>query len=566
MIQNLVYPGESGVRETAAGQSIRFAPNLAREPVAFDAELRHPLRFREAISALHEVVTSDLRFVKRDKAAYEAWKKAQTQRDRSVRSEAYSQAQAKIAAAQNVPLPAEFERQFGVARKRYWSMRDRYSDYLQKHNPALWRKLMPSDPVITVADDVVFFECFSKDESAYGCLNVERANGFGASGKIAFGTTNVDYSEALYEQFQTLRTYRTTRFTLDPQAFVVQASEAAVHREEKIDLPNTWLSGFMKLQAAMTLPTTRVTLSREVVYSLLAFLKRNVAKKSPRALRFELEPGKPIRLVLEPWERAFEAFGSTYSGPETPPIRVWGTRRLMVLARMLPLAHSVDVHLLATGLPSFWVVRMGEMSFTLGLSGWTTNDWSRGSALDLLLPPRAVSRDQIGAAVRCIKTRRAATLAEIQREMNESDPHAAAHVMRHLAETGQVIFDLVHGVYRYRQIMTMPEGETLLANESEELSAARKLVENKRVELIDRQDGPGLSRVIIGKVESTPVEILVDGDDRIKRGKCLCGHYKKYGLRNGPCRHMIALRWGVSVSGSDAQAKSQLFNRLIERT
>ena len=61
----------------------------------------------------------------------------------------------------------------------------------------------------------------------------------------------------------------------------------------------------------------------------------------------------------------------------------------MVLARLLPLVESIEVHLLATGLPSFWVVRMGEMIFTLGLSGWTTNDWSAGSALDLLQPPRA---------------------------------------------------------------------------------------------------------------------------------------------------------------------------------
>lgn len=566
MIQTLLYPGASGVAETSAGRSVRFAPNLAREPVAFDAELRHPLRFREAISALHDVVTSDLRFVKRDKSAYEAWKKEQAQRDAMIRREAYAEARARIEAAQNQPLPDGFEKQYGEARKRYWWMRDRYSDYLKKHDPELWRKLMPSDPVITVAEDVVFFECFSKDESAYGCLSVERSAGFGESPKIAFGTTNVDYSEALYEQFQTLRTYRPTRFSLDPQAFAVDSGTTSAHREEKIDLPNTWLSGFMKLQAAMAMPTTRVTLTREVVYSLLAFLKRNVAKKSPRALRFELETNKPARLVLEPWEKTFEVFGPAYTGPETPPIRIWGTRRLLSLARLLPLADSVEVHLLASGLPSFWVVRMGEMTFTLGLSGWTTNDWSRGSALDLLQPPRAISRDHIGAAVNSIKRHRRATLEQIASDMAELDTILVATTMRHLAETGQVIFDLVHGVYRYRQIMTMPEGEELLSKESDEVVAARKLIAAKRWKLEDRQDGPGLSRVIIGNVESTPVEILVDGDDRIKRGKCLCGHYKQYGLRNGPCRHMIALRWGASVAGRDALEKSALFNQMIGRT
>ena len=50
------------------------------------------------------------------------------------------------------------------------------------------------------------------------------------------------------------------------------------------------------------------------------------------------------------------------------------------------------------------------------VSGWTTNDWSRGSALDLLQPPRAISRELIGSAVKrmpdaCGKTIRCTTTA-----------------------------------------------------------------------------------------------------------------------------------------------------------
>jgi hypothetical protein len=58
LIQSFVYAGESGVVERGSTRAIRFAPNLAREPVAFDADLLHPLRFREAISALHDVVVT----------------------------------------------------------------------------------------------------------------------------------------------------------------------------------------------------------------------------------------------------------------------------------------------------------------------------------------------------------------------------------------------------------------------------------------------------------------------------------------------------------------------------
>jgi len=315
----------------------------------------------------------------------------------------------------------------------------------------------------------------------------------------------------------------------------------------------------------MTMPATRVQITREALYSLLAFLKRNVAKKSPRALRFELEPGQPVRMVLEPWEKAFEIFGPVYQGPSTAPIRIWGTRRLMVLARLLPLVESIEVHLLATGLPSFWVVRMGEMIFTLGLSGWTTNDWSAGSALDLLQPPRAPSLDLVAKVATVMKTRRAATLATVMSDAMETDEFLVAAALRQLAQTGQLIFDIAHNVFRYRQIMSQPLGEAQLGPEDGELAAARELVAKRKYELIQREDGPNLTRAIIGKVEGKPVEILVDADDRIKRGKCLCGHYQKFGLRNGPCRHMIALRWGVSVHGLQAYEQSGFINQILGR-
>ena len=109
----------------------------------------------------------------------------------------------------------------GKLRKSYWNARQQYSTYLSRHDPELWRLLMPCDPVITVAPDCLFFECFSADESSYGCLTVDR-DAFEAERDVALGTTNVDYSWALYEQFQKLRSYRETRFRVDPTGFEVR--------------------------------------------------------------------------------------------------------------------------------------------------------------------------------------------------------------------------------------------------------------------------------------------------------------------------------------------------------
>ena len=139
-----------------------------------------------------------------------------------------------------------------------------------------------------MADDVVFFECFSSDESSYGCLTIDRDACFAKTQDACVGTTNVDYSWELYHNFQSLRTYRETRFHINPEGFSVQTFDRADYREEKIELPEGWLRGFMQLQAAMALPMKKVTLGVDAVYSLLAWLKRHREKHGPRAIRFEL--------------------------------------------------------------------------------------------------------------------------------------------------------------------------------------------------------------------------------------------------------------------------------------
>jgi hypothetical protein len=554
------YVGHSSVRETASTQTLRLVPNLARDPVAFDGALRQPLRFREAMSALHDTVISDLRFKKKDKTAYREWKRNENNRTNEQRRAAVQQATAE-ALARYASVSPDLQKSYDQARSKYWDARVAYSDYLRRHDHELWRMLLPCDPVITVADDVVFFECFSADESSYGCLTVDRDGGFGKSDGTQYGTTNVDYSWDLYHHFQSLRSYRETRFNVDPEGFSVATSDCADYREEKIDLPDGWLRGFMQIQSAMGLPAQRVSLSREAVYSMLAWYKRHRAWRSPRAIRFELLPGKSPRIVLEPWEQAIVSHATTYDGPGMEAVRVWGGRRLLVLSRLLPLVERVDVYLLGTGLPSFWVARMGEMRLTLGLSGWTANDWTKGSALDLIAPPAAPSPDLITNVQAVVREMKSATLRDVESRAN-TDTATALAALRHLAHAGQVIHDLAPGVYRWRQVMPRALGEAEIGPEHPELVGARQIMERKKADLASRDEAPGGGYVLQGRVDSHEVEILVDTDLRIKRGKCICAHYRRYGMKNGPCRHMLALRWRSYATAYDAYRKSGWYNEL----
>lgn len=563
---DLNYLGHSGVIEGPSGSSLSFAPNLARPKVFFDAELQKPLRFREAMSALHDVVVGDLRFEKKDKTAYEAWKKQQaTEKAELVRTLTDQAKMRELAKIAKEPLPRDLEGDFRRLHKQYWGARVRWANELARNDPELFRHLVPCDPVVTVAPDVVFFECFSKDESAYGCLAVDR-NAMSA-GEAGLGTTNVDYSIALYEHFQTLRSYRPTRLLVDPTGFEVKVEGREDYREEKIDLPPSWLRGFGQLQSAMTLPSRKIEVPVEAVYSILAHLKRNREKTGPRSLRFRLTPGKTPVIVLDPWGIEIPCRGSVIedegeinaptmgkgayrSAPirvtnrVTEEIKVWGRRRLFALARVLPLVERLEVRLLGSGMPSIWIAHLGEMRFILALSGWTANDWTSGGSLEMLSGSTRADARVTTNALHRLEQDQVASLFALA-ESTGSPPSALLPSLHELAKHGQVIYDFGVDAYRYRQVMPVALSEAVLGPEHPELAAGKKIAQEKKVVVIREEALPGARRLYVFKAQETSAEAIVDADGAFKKAKCTCSFFFKSRLRAGPCRHLIALKLAI---------------------
>lgn len=539
---DLAYLGHSAVTQTGNSTAVTFAPNLNRERVFFDAELADPIRFREAVSALHEVVVGDLRFRKRDKSAYLEWKKQEEESEIALRRELFNKAKKEeLARISREPVPPGLEGDFRKMHGIYWTARRRWASELSQNDPALFRALVPCDPVVTVAPDTVLFECFAKDESSYGCLSVSR-DSFRGDSAVALGTTNVDYSLALFEHFQTLRSYRPTRFLVDPAGFEVKVQGAGGWREEKIDLPPSWLRGFGQLQAATTLPFQRLTIPVEAMYSILAHLKRHREKSGPRSIRFVLTPGAEHQIVLDPWGVVIPCRGTKYLGEKPVEIKTWGRRRLMVLARLLPLADRIDVALLGSGLPSIWVVMMGNMRFTLALSGWTSNDWTSGSNLDLLAGSfDAPPADAVSRVAGALQQMRRASLAQLV-SGETGDQKTVSAALHLLAKRGQLVFDFAEDVYRYREIMPFALSEELLGPENPELAGARAIAARHEVEIL-RTETLAATRVLyVAKAGGTSCEAILDADGKVGRAKCTCSYFFKNRLRSGPCRHLIALQ------------------------
>jgi hypothetical protein len=110
-----------------------------------------------------------------------------------------------------------------------------------------------------------------------------------------------------------------------------------------------------------------------------------------------------VEVLIEPWNQRLQFVRSVFQGDAAQEICIWG-RRLLTLERLIPVAQSFTVHLLGTGMPSFWVANMPDMAFTLGLSGWTANDWSSGSQLALMAPRTGYSSATMQVVTQTLNT------------------------------------------------------------------------------------------------------------------------------------------------------------------
>jgi len=218
------YYGATAATTSADASHFGFAPDTLREPTFFVGEVADHLPFREAMSALHHVVVSDMRFKPKDRTVYFAWLKDHEQQLLADAMTSQGERKAQIDALRREQ--EEISKQTGKIMAPFYAARQKYFNWLYKESKDAWFVL---DPVITVHPDEIFFECFSQDESTYGRLSCDHET-FKSIGDIAYGTTNIDYSHTLYDEFQKIRSYRTTSLAIDPSGFQVQTSGEELYR------------------------------------------------------------------------------------------------------------------------------------------------------------------------------------------------------------------------------------------------------------------------------------------------------------------------------------------------
>lgn len=545
MLFNYRYGGNTTVSSNAYSTDMSFVPDTLRDATFFVGKLHRKIAFREAISALHDVVVSDQRFKPKDKTAYKEWASQQEAIWLSEYMAGYNKEAAnnKIEEIRHELQKVSYEKEKVLS--PFYKARRAYFDYLYKKDRDTWIVL---DPVITIHPDELFFECFSEDESSYGKLGANY-NVFKEVNEFKCGTTNIDYSAGLYNEFQKIRDYKETDFKIDPAGFEIQTSQEELYKEVKIDLPDSWVRGFLQVSSAMTLPTVSFDLHPLDVYNFCLLLRRFKERESPRSIRYILKPGQPVKAIFEPWNKEIVCSRTVYTGDTDHEIRVWGRRRLLILERLIPVAQKFTVHLLGTGMPSFYVADLGDMNFTLGLSGWTANDWSRAGNFDLLAPRGEVDIDTKQKVFSTLKkdwmndTETLATETSLERG-------TVTNALTAYAQAGRVIYDINKQLYRVRELSREPLPSEKLRFSSPQEELAAEIIKDSTVKLQsqDVAEGYKLWGSIKMKRRTYNPELIINKDERIIGGNCDCNFYIQNKLYKGPCEHMIALRLTASHS------------------
>jgi len=568
------YPSSSMCLQQEGKTVLGLSPDISREEkVSFRGKLKHPLIYRDAMLMLREIVISDLSQKKKERIEFFAWLDQEIERRVLQHKQYMPGVREKLRKEMDV-LVEDLENRDGEIAKLvklrndlndqinkldvwrdYYKLERDFWRFIKTRDINLWFVL---DPVITVHPDQVSFEAFSLDESTYGCLSVNMEE-FELLEEPKLGTTNIDFSAKLAKEMERFRTYTNVELSVNPQGFSVETGVTPEFIEKKIDLPETWIKGFNQVSAAASLEVIDVELTPVDIYDICSFLRRYKARKSPRYMKWILEPNKRVRIIFKPWDKELQ-LSAIYKGKKKREEKIWGSRRWLVLERIIPLAKSFKVKLLGFGMPQFIIADLGTMKMTVGLSSWTANDWVRGTAFNIIAGFISEGKDK--EVYDLLKKHRFLTFEQVNEHLKDFDKKENKAGVGMLLRRGEAYYDPINDSVRFRQLCNAPLPKELyevtkleidVKNALEEGMNDFKLKLNSNGELIatNAYNIPNpkyhywkyyRTEDYERKYDRSNTEIIYDTDGQISKIRCICKEFKR-GSKNisSPCSHLLAL-------------------------
>ncbi|MBH0095535.1 hypothetical protein I6E61_03950 [Psychrobacter sp. NZS113] len=555
-------------------QHVALFAQLNRSEVNFHGKVKSSLVFRDSLLALFDVVSSDYRYVPKDRSAYTVFMQMRR-------------------ASSNKNL--------------FTAQRD-YFTWLFDNDPLAFCIL---DPIIQVHEQGVSFEVFSRDEGCYAQLTLTNEI-FEQSVEATLGTTSIDYSAALFNGIEKIRDHQQTILDIGHEAVGLQlletmpetdngevnSTDAAASTnsavatptvkkqiiEKRINVPKSWIRALLQVQSAGQLPQDTIHLDPIALYNVLFELRMHAdIKGKRRGLLIELRPQQLPVIILEPFDITVTSQVSQqqkpYQGQQAKLIRLWGRRRLSLLKRLLPHTDSVSVSLLGQGMPSYWTLKGKGFHFTFAMTGFSQANWSQSLNFDLLLPKRpqqnTISADRKQASAQVSEqvlestdsglvkvvdslTHRPSTVDALTQQLTtqeselQSAPITEAQVRQWLlagTQQGLIRYDIAQGSYYYRPLTQTPLDMAQFAyhNEAEkhafDLIGRADAVQKFSVETVATKGVSISADVYVEEDRRTYHSQLQLGDEAlVSRAECSCPQYLQHRLTQGVCAHLIALR------------------------
>ncbi len=240
----------------------------------------------------------------------------------------------------------------------------------------------------------------------------------------------------------------------------------------------------------------------------------------------------------------------------------------MLLRRILPFVHHVDVHITGSGLPSFWIFRADEFTFTLGITGFTAANWSQAVNFDLLLPRKTQTSEPLERIIHHLSQVWFADARELS-NVTGLQGSALLEALQNGCQQGRLIYDLARDVYRLRPLTESPlDLEKLEFRNSREKSAHDLLHRRGAVKIVSENRIAGSGLELTGQVDVTEdkreyrPQMLLSDEGQVLRAECTCSLFRKQGLKDGPCAHLIALRLAYAQLELE-RAKSEAAQEII---
>jgi len=546
LIMALNYAAPSHVSLSADQQSthsrhVALFTQLDRDAVSFHGTVKDPLVFRDSLLALFDVVSSDYRYVPKDRAAYAVF----MQMRRASRH------------------------------KNLFSAQRDYFTWLFDNDPLAFCLL---DPIIQVHQEGISFEVFSRDEGCYAQLTLQH-DLFEMNADTVLGTTSIDYSSALFDGIAQIHDHQQTTLDIGQEAVRLQRSERSetddIDLEDKneviekcINVPKSWIRALLQVQSAGQLTKERIDLDPIALYNVLFELRMHAdIKGKRRGLLIELIPQQLPVIILEPFDIAVTSQVSRqqtpYQGQKAKLIRLWGRRRLSLLKRLLPHTDTVSVSLLGQGMPSYWTLTGKGFHFTFAMTGFSQANWSQSLNFDLLLPTRPQQNalkdesqnDGVLPLIHALAEQPSRIDALTERlSVQRTSDHliTTSHVRQQLlsgAQQGLIRYDMANQSYYYRPLTQTPLDMAQFAHHNEaekqafDIVSREDSVQNLNVQTMPTQ-GVSISADIHVKEDRRTYQsqLQLGEDGLVSRAVCSCPQYLQHRLSQGICAHLIALR------------------------